>query len=1154
MINYIFHRAKSQWKILSLLWLSFLIANTFIISGPSYLSWVKGMIYKDALSQVPVTTKNISITTGNQPLIKDSFEENDSIILNLANSDLGDLFISQNSALKSTEYYWGKLEPDKSRTASLLTFVTLSNNEKFINLTGDTSAVSDSDKKYISVLAPQQRLDDLGLKVGDILRADSIKGSGGNFDSGLKETKENINNFITQIESIGGSVEDIFKGVSTEMVGDLDAIASKAFIERIEDFKEGLSTFGVNNIEELNQFLNDDSNDILTSDLELRISGYFNEIPENELFGYYEELFLPPSPCMTCQLPLVLVMDQEDYFNFLQPLTKGLPVRAWWYLDIAHENLTKNIDNDYLQNLQNFEKNMLISFPQATVLTQLDRIAEKTNDEMNFVRAPVLMIFSLLVVFSSTLLAMFSFLINQERKEEINYLFLRGISKFGVIKYFLYEWVIFGIPIMILAPILSNIVLNFVISSYLNQDPIGTNWSSIFKPESLVISVTFLLIACLFSFIIYLAFNNQIINSKRLFVIGSSVKNNIFTKYFLDIFIAIGAILIFFELRMRVISSVAENLILNQYTFFLLTLVLMIFLTMVLIRLLPILLKILSIAGTVTYTPLYLSSKKLSKNSSWYLWLFLIVTLGIASFIVISSIQSSLEKSKRDKSSFITISDFRISESSPFGIEEEYISNLIAQDGINVVGRMNRISGNSGTTGAGTNAQLLGIDKNLVDIAWTRQDFFYEPKEQLFSSWQQNLYDPGILIEDNTSTISIKNHSDKDLEDSFLWAIVKGSDERITAVSLGPIESKKWTTNSVQLKNIKFPARLVAVEVYQPSSEDNSVPFTLYLDSISFLNNESEVVNQIFFKDEFNWAPMPTSEGFDTSIELDDQGLILKLGSGSTKGIRGIYVSDYFEGIPVIASDEFISKSGKGIEDQIIFNATGSYIPMKIVKSAKYFPGTSDNNDFILVDLQLLKNYLELTKLQSFRPNELVVDIQSEYQEKISEYVIENFPLSSIKDKSMIEEKSLVTPIAVISWKGISIVALGAFLSLIFIGLVGFYIANEIQSSFDNAINEAIGFAPLSKFVMSYFEYGAVIFSGVVSGGVSGLIISRILNQLVMSLDESTITNFPETLVISWGYVFYALLLLGLLYIFCSFIFSLISTRANIAEELKKVN
>jgi hypothetical protein len=258
--------------------------------------------------------------------------------------------------------------------------------------------------------------------------------------------------------------------------------------------------------------------------------------------------------------------------------------------------------------------------------------------------------------------------------------------------------------------------------------------------------------------------------------------------------------------------------------------------------------------------------------------------------------------------------------------------------------------------------------------------------------------------------------------------------------------------------------------------------------------------------------------------------------------------------MPIIASDQFISNSGKNIGDQIIFYAAGSYIPMKISKTAKYFPGTSDDNNFILVDLKVLKNYLELTKLQSFRPNELVLDVQNGYQEKVSEYVFENFPLSSIKDKSMIEKKSLVTPIAVISWKGISIVGLWAFMSLIFIGLIGFYIANEIQSSLDNAINEAIGFAPFSKFIMSYFEYGAVIFSGVISGVISGLIISRILNQLVMALDESTLTNFPETLIISWGYVFYALLLLGLLYIFCSFVFSFISTRTNIAEELKKVN
>jgi len=250
-------------------------------------------------------------------------------------------------------------------------------------------------------LAPKKRLDDFGLKVGDILKADSIKGSAGNVDTGLKQTKENIKNFILQIEAEGGSTGDIFDSSPSKLIGNVD----------ISELKQGLSTFGVNNLEELNQFLNDDLDEVLISDLELRVSGYFNHIPNNELFGYYDEIFLPPSPCMTCQLPLVLAMSQEDYFNNLEPLTKGLPVRAWWYLDIEYSKLTENISKNYLKKINNFENNMLISFPQASVLTQLDRVTENTNKEMNFVRAPVLIIFSLLGINKAECIEKFGFLV-----------------------------------------------------------------------------------------------------------------------------------------------------------------------------------------------------------------------------------------------------------------------------------------------------------------------------------------------------------------------------------------------------------------------------------------------------------------------------------------------------------------------------------------------------------------------------------------------------------------------------------------------------------------------------------------------------------------------------------------------------------------------
>ena len=133
MFKYIFYRAKSQWKLLSLLWISFLIANTFIISGPTYLGWVKTMIYEDGLNNTPPTTRNISITTGSQPLIKDSYEKNNSVINDLANQHLEELFLEQSSLIQSTEYFWGKDAPNNNRTASKLKFVSMSNKEKFIN-------------------------------------------------------------------------------------------------------------------------------------------------------------------------------------------------------------------------------------------------------------------------------------------------------------------------------------------------------------------------------------------------------------------------------------------------------------------------------------------------------------------------------------------------------------------------------------------------------------------------------------------------------------------------------------------------------------------------------------------------------------------------------------------------------------------------------------------------------------------------------------------------------------------------------------------------------------------------------------------------------------------------------------------------------------
>ena len=76
----------------------------------------------------------------------------------------------------------------------------------------------------------------------------------------------------------------------------------------------------------------------------------------------------------------------------------------------------------------------------------------------------------------------------------------------------------------------------------------------------------------------------------------------------------------------------------------------------------------------------------------------------------------------------------------------------------------------------------------------------------VFSGWSNDEYKPGILIEDEILK-HIKNYAIKDLEDSFLWVVVKGSDSRITALSLVK-SSQKWTTNSCSIKKCEISCKI----------------------------------------------------------------------------------------------------------------------------------------------------------------------------------------------------------------------------------------------------------------------------------------------------------------------------------------------------------
>ena len=88
------------------------------------------------------------------------------------------------------------------------------------------------------------------------------------------------------------------------------------------------------------------------------------------------------------------------------------------------------------------------------------------------------------------------------------------------------------------------------------------------------------------------------------------------------------------------------------------------------------------------------------------------------------------------------------------------------------------------------------------------------------------------------------------------------------------------------------------------------------------VNSNNNLVKTIPFDRSLNWTELPTSEGFDSTISYNSEGLILNLGNGSTKGIRGMYLSNYDQGIPVIVNNKFIEETESEIGEKFIFNAS----------------------------------------------------------------------------------------------------------------------------------------------------------------------------------------------------------------------------------------
>ena len=362
---------------------------------------------------------------------------------------------------------------------------------------------------------------------------------------------------------------------------------------------------------------------------------------------------------------------------------------------------------------------------------------------------------------------------------------------------------------------------------------------------------------------------------------------------------------------------------------------------------------------------------------------------------------------------------------------------------------------------------------------------------------------------------------------------------RISTVTLGQIKHDEMSDHVGDLSKISLPAKILAVQVYQPGSEDTSKPFQLLLEKIDLIDSQEKKSNLISFSNDNSWATIPTSEGMDTEMELNSLGLKLNLGVGSTKGIRGIYRTQFKNGISVIVDHDFLKNNENPLKEKFVVNIKGVYLPVIINDEIKYFPSSGEIHDELMIfDLKQITNFLEFMNLQVIRPNELVLKINDNEYDQTMLSIQSNFPLAKIKDKKTLKEKSLVTPLAIIGWKGISLISFWFVLLLALIGYYGFSRINKEVVKTDNVILGTLGVSKKKFLLIVFIEQASLLILSMSLGIIIGVIFGKIFNEIIISLDYKYLSKFPEVLIIGW---------LELLTIIClfliSFIFYLFSAR-----------
>ena len=818
-----------------------------------------------------------------------------------------------------------------------------------------------------------------------------------------------------------------------------------------------------------------------------------------------------------------IYISEEDFFRGLGTRYPSLVGDFGWLLFLDTGLLDAGGVEPTRDAITGLEAGISKRFPRSFVISGLDRILADYQRDLTHARVPLFLFISLVVLVILYFLALVTGLLARTRGDEASQLRSRGASTVqltGVLAFAEGAVVLLSI---LLGPFLALGIVRFLLLRTI--DPAGNG-----GPISVGVSADAFLMGAIggaLSLVVLLA---SVARLARLGIVESLYLRArppsvpFFQRYYIDLLILVGAVLLWWQIRGRegfVERDVLSGALEGDISLRLGPLLVLLAAALLVLRLLPPLVKAVSWVGNrlapawVAFTLSRMARDPLP-HGSLAIILMLAFTLGIFG----AMFQSTLSRGQREQALHEVGGDLVIRGASLSGSAQGGLAGI---PGVRTVSPMGRDSVTVIGGLPGARADLLTVNPaSLPQAAWFRDDFAGKSLSDLLKPLAESPQDMprGIALPEDAEQIGVWVDFSWLLSQGFsrrtvsLWARVADADGRHHSLLLDDppqphpdqrdSQAQGWTYLEAPLPgDQRSPGQppFSLVSMFITAGSISRIPSgSIGLDDVTVRGPTTPSQGIVVEGHEDPgpaasiWVTLP-NEGVPDALERTPQaaregrfGLTFSWEESLTDGPRGVLIPAGPFPLPAIGGPAF------HVGQELKVRSGRQLVPLVVRDVTEFFPTADQPRRFLLVSMDDYGQYVGRIHEGRFTPPEefwLSLEDGIDRDETILAIRRQLPRFASVRDRDAAVQLAQRNPLAGGGWKGLTVLSVSTLTVAVVLALAAYAAAAVQAGRVDLTVVRALGFSRLQVVLLLALERIVVAVLGIAAGSAIGFWLSR---------------------------------------------------------------